>query len=209
MKDSKPQVNIVVVFCLLLIFSSCAGKNPLITATPEQLKQYQTSQLSEFELKHGRNFDPEISQELNMREKEDFKYLIQNAVSLEDFESVRYPFQTETLASKIQKKYDSFRPEPKMFDDARRQWYIEKHPEISHDIRQCILNSESQYRHNLKIGMTDEQVIAAIGFPDSINSSTGSWGSHEQWVYGGVIGNTYFPVFYFYFLNEKLESFQN
>ena len=41
----------------------------------------------------------------------------------------------------------------------------------------------------------------AWGEPNSINTSTGSWGTHEQWVYGS--GN------YLYFENGKLSSIQH
>ena len=53
----------------------------------------------------------------------------------------------------------------------------------------------------VRIGMSAEAAEAAWGRPKSINRSTGSWGTTEQWVYG--VGN------YLYFRNGKLESFQN
>lgn len=57
--------------------------------------------------------------------------------------------------------------------------------------------------------MTKEQVITAIGSPEKINRSTGSWGVREQWVYGGMVGNRYFPSKYFYFSGDKLEAIQD
>ncbi|MEG9326555.1 hypothetical protein V6B16_01280 [Salinimicrobium catena] len=50
-------------------------------------------------------------------------------------------------------------------------------------------------------GMNKEMAIFAVGEPDDINKSVGSWGTHEQWVYGNG--------FYLYFENGKLTSFQN
>ncbi len=50
------------------------------------------------------------------------------------------------------------------------------------------------------IGMTDKMAIIALGLPDDINRSVGSWGIQEQWVYKGA---------YYYFENGKLKSYQN
>jgi hypothetical protein len=52
------------------------------------------------------------------------------------------------------------------------------------------------------IGMSREEVLASIwGKPDSVNRTTYSWGTHEQWVYG--TGR------YLYFRNGRLESIQD
>ncbi|WP_141213309.1 hypothetical protein [Janthinobacterium sp. PC23-8] len=57
-------------------------------------------------------------------------------------------------------------------------------------------------RGGVRIGMTAKQVRASNwGGPESINRSTGSYGTHEQWVYGG--GN------YIYFENGIVSSIQN
>lgn len=57
-------------------------------------------------------------------------------------------------------------------------------------------------RGGVSIGMTAKQVRASNwGGPESINRSTGSYGTHEQWVYGG--GN------YIYFENGVVSSIQN
>ena len=53
----------------------------------------------------------------------------------------------------------------------------------------------------VRIGWTKEMCIEAWGRPKDINKTTGSYGVHEQWVYGG--GN------YLYFENGKLTSIQN
>lgn len=52
------------------------------------------------------------------------------------------------------------------------------------------------------IGMSKEMAIISRGYPSDINRSVGSWGVHEQWVYGnnGV---------YLYFENGKLSSWQD
>jgi len=36
----------------------------------------------------------------------------------------------------------------------------------------------------VSIGMSGEDVISKIGWPDRKNRSMGTWGTHEQWVYG-------------------------
>lgn len=55
--------------------------------------------------------------------------------------------------------------------------------------------------NKVQIGMTTEMCREAWGLPEDINSTSGSWGIHEQWVYGG--GN------YLYFENGILTSIQN
>jgi hypothetical protein len=52
------------------------------------------------------------------------------------------------------------------------------------------------------IGMHPEEVRASWGDPGRVNRSVGSWGVHEQWVYGG--GNCYL-----YFENGILMSWQD
>lgn len=50
-------------------------------------------------------------------------------------------------------------------------------------------------------GMTDKMALISLGNPNDINSSVGSWGTHEQWVYD--------DGFYCYFENGILKSYQN
>jgi hypothetical protein len=50
------------------------------------------------------------------------------------------------------------------------------------------------------LGMTDDMMIIALGNPDDINRTVGSWGVHEQWVYNKE---------YYYFENGKLVSYQD
>lgn len=53
----------------------------------------------------------------------------------------------------------------------------------------------------VKLGFTKKMCKEAWGEPSEINKSTGSWGVHEQWVYG--LGS------YLYFKNGKLTSIDN
>lgn len=53
----------------------------------------------------------------------------------------------------------------------------------------------------VKIGMTSEMCVEAWGKPNDINRTTGSWGTHEQWVYDNDC--------YLYFENGILTTIQN
>jgi len=50
------------------------------------------------------------------------------------------------------------------------------------------------------VGMNMEMATISLGSPDDTNRTVGSWGVHEQWVYGNL---------YLYFENGKLASYQN
>ena len=52
----------------------------------------------------------------------------------------------------------------------------------------------------VRIGMTKAMCRESWGEPDNINKTIGSWGTHEQWVYGNS---------YLYFEGNKLTSIQN
>jgi len=56
-------------------------------------------------------------------------------------------------------------------------------------------------KRGVSLGMTPEEVHASSwGKPQSINRTIGSYGTHEQWVYGGG---------YLYFQNGVLTTIQN
>ena len=54
--------------------------------------------------------------------------------------------------------------------------------------------------HQVKLGMTTEQVELSLGKPNRINRHVGKWGVNEQWVYG---------YSYLYFENGILTSWQD
>lgn len=62
-------------------------------------------------------------------------------------------------------------------------------------------NAELILSGRVRIGMTQAMCREAWGVPDDINRTSGSWGVHEQWVYG--LGS------YLYFENGILSSIQN
>jgi len=175
-------------------------------------------------------FDPEIDQELIKRQKEDIELLIKKATSIKDFETTlngtlahqicnKYK-NTPAFAIDISSKFWSWNPklvsvsakwiehgfdynkDVSIFAIARKQWYIKNHPNLALEIRESILGSRSAYQHKLILGMKALEVIVAIGYPNDINHTVGSWGTHEQWVYGD-----FGPCFYFD--NEILTSWQD
>lgn len=76
--------------------------------------------------------------------------------------------------------------------------YILKQSPISSKRPVKIYNAIKQEK--IILGMTLNDVKLSWGEPDDINRSVGSWGVHEQWIYGAV---------YLYFKNGILTSFQD
>lgn len=58
----------------------------------------------------------------------------------------------------------------------------------------------------ISIGMNTEEVIASRGLPNNIHKTVGSWGVHEQWIYGSPL---YRGCFYLYFEDGKVTAWQN
>lgn len=67
------------------------------------------------------------------------------------------------------------------------------------------LVAESIANRRVAIGMTADETIASWGRPTKINSSIGSYGKHEQWVYDR--GN--FRSQYVYLENGRVTSIQS
>lgn len=79
----------------------------------------------------------------------------------------------------------------------RRQQYVESNPELPAKTVEYILAGK------IVIGMTKEQVEASWGQPRDVNRTVGSWGVHEQWIYGSYAGC------YLYFEEGILTSWQD
>lgn len=79
----------------------------------------------------------------------------------------------------------------------RRQQFINANPELFAKTIELILAGK------IAMGMTTEQVRASWGVPYRRNRSVGSWGVHEQWVYGSYTGH------YLYFEEGILTSWQD
>lgn len=221
----------------MLFVSGCGS--PLLQMSSTELRNYSIRELiwasgggREYSYSNTWAFDPEIDQELIRRQKNDIEWLIKNAHGLDQFETIHYSFQDSTQASRIMDKYDGiplgihvggllmrvrkFTPvsakwlDSEVFYNARRKWYLDNHPDISSEIRQCLLDGTSTSAYNkVMIGMTKEQMIVCKGYPNDVNTTVGSWGSRNQWVYGGVIGGTYFPIRCYYFEGGRLTSWQD
>jgi hypothetical protein len=78
--------------------------------------------------------------------------------------------------------------------EKRRKQYIIDNPKINKTFKDAILKGR------IALGMSEEMVVASIGYPNDINRSVGSWGVKEQWVY---------PYKYVYFENGTLTSWQD
>ncbi|KKK47580.1 hypothetical protein LCGC14_3153780 [marine sediment metagenome] len=85
-----------------------------------------------------------------------------------------------------------------VFDQPRRLDYIQAHPELSDQLKEDI------YGGIIRRGMTTEEVIASWSRPRDINRSVGSWGVHQQWIYGDIGYRKYL-----YFENGKLTGWQD
>jgi hypothetical protein len=71
------------------------------------------------------------------------------------------------------------------------------------DEQLSILKFDQQHairNRQVAIGMTRCMALAAWGSPERNNSSVGSYGTHEQWVY---------PANYLYFENDVMTSYQS
>lgn len=83
-------------------------------------------------------------------------------------------------------------------DALRNQWYFEdpykQHKNWDKKAWDAIKNCK------IYIGMTQEMLLMSWGKPEDINKSVGSWGVHEQWVYGNT---------YVYLENGIITSWQN
>lgn len=64
--------------------------------------------------------------------------------------------------------------------------------------------AEKILNRQIWLGMSDKMLIETIGKPVDINRTVGSFGIHEQWVYGSIQNTEYY-----YFENGKLKSWQD
>ncbi len=76
-----------------------------------------------------------------------------------------------------------------------RKELVSRYPDWPKEIREVVVEGR------IWITMTEEQVLVGWGRPLDINRSFGSWGVHEQWVYGSLGARAYV-----YFENGKVRS---
>ena len=82
----------------------------------------------------------------------------------------------------------------------QRAKFLEENPLTAPDVRQAILEER------VIMGMTEREVVAAIGYPNDINRDTYSFGTRAQFCYDS--GSIYFrPKYtYVYFENGRVTS---
>ena len=78
----------------------------------------------------------------------------------------------------IRKKYEE---DNKQWQKERQEKWKSLHEKYSDDVARKIFDSE------IWIGMSKEMLYESRGYPEDINRTAGSWGFHEQCIYG----NTY------------------
>jgi hypothetical protein len=71
--------------------------------------------------------------------------------------------------------------------------FCKQHPGTSERAKQAI------FKRQIFVGMSSDEAEASWGAPERKHRSVGSWGIHEQWVYGNQ---------YLYFEDGKLSSWQ-
>lgn len=100
---------------------------------------------------------------------------------------------------RILKTFEDLKSSSKEFED----FYNTSTEKINkHEEEEQAKEKAKKKSQGVTLGMTKQQVLdSSWGEPKDINTSIGSWGTHEQWVYGN--GN------YLYFENGRLTSIQN
>lgn len=98
-----------------------------------------------------------------------------------------------------------------IFQQKRIEDEIQEEAEKQKEVETFTVN-----RRTLHIGMSKDEVIREIGKPSDINTSGGSYGVHEQWVYSQEVANvrrghiywSKHTYLYLYFDNNILSSYQ-
>jgi hypothetical protein len=140
----------------------------------------------------------EIRQRQKMKDdaEEQFNIALADANSLNDFYKLWFDVTYGSQYGWAGTKWSLFQGK---IITRRRQWYVDKIGCDSQAKRQLILEGK------ICLTMTKDEVVASWGNPYDINRTVGSWGVHEQWVYGGDISNRK----YLYFENGVLTSWQD
>lgn len=107
----------------------------------------------------------------------------------------------------MRKRSEKIRAHDAKEKEKERKQFKQKIAKFPQKIQQLILAKK------ISLGMTKEQVRLSWGSPKDINRSAGSWGVHEQWVYGPYsISNRSIYIgrdSYVYFENGILTGWQD
>ena len=80
-------------------------------------------------------------------------------------------------------------------DEKRRRTFLAQHSNLSAELKNAI------WEGRILIGMTKEQVVAAIGRPDQ-RQDTSTWAAREQWIYNAGTDQGRFFTFQFGKINR-------
>ena len=173
----------------ILLISGCQYHPMLVELMkPEDIEKLSTKELET--LHDGQcilSNEPEskVGKELNKRylksDRDCINNTISNAKDVSDFENLFFYTQEGRNACEV----------------ARRNWFINKNPELDIHIKDAIKEGK------VILGMNTEQVIASWGKPIEINRTVTRFINHEQWVY------SYYDEQYLYFENGKLTGWQD
>ena len=124
------------------------------------------------------------------------------ANSLDDFHKLyiayEYPYLWRAKFARYLTRNPSFKAQmTKQIASQRRQTYVGTHLALPPQARDDISKG------SIRLGMTKEQVVAALGKPDNVNRTVYTFGVHEQWVYGE------YGWLYAYFEDGVLTSWQD
>ena len=82
-----------------------------------------------------------------------------------------------------------------------RQKYVAQHPGLAKEVYNAILAGE------ICMGMTRDQVVASLGYPDRVHEDTYQSGTRTQFCYDQIGANFNFNRYhYVYFENDRVTS---
>lgn len=194
-----------------IISKDLAQKRKYITQHPNLSKEIQDNILT-YKVSEGMTKDDVIAtlgephaerQAVYMNKPCDIWYYGLSGNNFETFSCFTLYFTDNSLVHSIQNKIEGLTgidnmqkarmtaKEQQEFDI--RQEYVNQHPNISEQIKKCILNKQ------ITIGMNKKDVLVSWGKPLHINKTVFKNSVHEQWVYSNR---------YLYFINDRLDSYQ-
>jgi len=149
-----------------------------------------------------------VSVQVKPRNKDDGMYLDERSPIVLVFDNPIYGKHYCYLENDMGSPYKSFLDEKKPLVcgrfqlksdyDKMKQYTAKRKADLTK--KYGASNAKLIVEGKVRIGMTKAMCEEAWGSPDRINKTVGSWGTHEQWVYGNS---------YLYFEGNKLTAIQN